>query len=803
MAANENSALTDGGGYFFLSQALTASGVHMEGAQLVVAADGSCTDAYTGLALSISLTAQPGSTMITPLSQLIIALAASDSSMDLSTATLAFRSRLYLNQSGYQLSPIDLMSYDPYHAFNTGVSACLAGGLVVRNAQLQAFAEQLATIRSFATSAATLDSAVHSAPDFYQTLATTIAASNFGALGEYSTVAPMVAAQLGSSVATSKRVALANAMVRSYALLDEARPYCPVFEPWQADLATATNSNRSHHCAAPLEWNDALATSAQAYASTVCNGDLVGSPEALAADASFGENVARLSFDSSTSLVAVATHLFETWQNPAHAFPFDAMTGATGPCDDGMTFELTAAQAEARFPNTGLSWNSRIAEDISLICVPNSVANFGFYTNVLWKEFTQMGCGLASCGRASGGSEEYSLVCRYQKEGCTGPTCAGNTPGNFLQNVRPRVTPGNCEQVAWAPIVQLAQAQRVVQSASGSTSGLLPRKITQLLGGMINVTTFDAETDASTLSATAALQVVPAAYGPSSPPSTNAPPIAPLISDMADPLSEMVETDGGAIAAAVLLPLFTFCLCLSAIMLYRLSGGQPYAWLKLKASHENPNIHFMYVPRDKREQLKTEVVASKQAMDEAMKQHPNKRVAYMNMRKDHAAYKKRLVEEGYPAMDTTSSGSGALLSNAPAAESTPPVPAPVPVPVTSQPGIEAELDAEFDEPMEDRMRRFEWIRYYVRENDLQKAFDLGWDGKPFRLTSSAVLPQSIEPAPMNAPAAEPASKVRPAAVVSTVVPGGGVEGRVPAGVEPAADHPLSPPPDSEAALHRI
>merc|ERR1719198_2780115 len=137
-------------------------------------------------------------------------------------------------------------------------------------------------------------------------------------------------------------------------------------------------------------------------------------------------------------------------------------------------------------------------------------------------------------------------------------------------------------------------------------------------------------------------------------------------------------------------------------MLYRLSGGQPYAWLKLKASHENPNIHFMYVPRDKREQLKTEVVASKQAMDEAMKQHPNKRVAYMNMRKDHAAYKKRLVEEGYPAMDTTSSGSGALLSNAPAAESTPPVPAPVPVPVTSQPGIEAELDAEFDEPMEDR-----------------------------------------------------------------------------------------------------
>ena len=48
------------------------------------------------------------------------------------------------------------------------------------------------------------------------------------------------------------------------------------------------------------------------------------------------------------------------------------------------------------------------------------------------------------------------------------------------------------------------------------------------------------------------------------------------------------------------------------------------------------------------------------------------------------------------------------------------------------PSIDADLDAEFAESPEDRTRRIEWIKYYVREGDLQKAFDLGWDGKPFR-----------------------------------------------------------------------
>ena len=54
------------------------------------------------------------------------------------------------------------------------------------------------------------------------------------------------------------------------------------------------------------------------------------------------------------------------------------------------------------------------------------------------------------------------------------------------------------------------------------------------------------------------------------------------------------------------------------------------------------------------------------------------------------------------------------------------------VELPDKPGIDADLDAEFVETPEERNRRQEWIRYYVREKDLPRAYDLGWDGKPFK-----------------------------------------------------------------------
>lgn len=62
-----------------------------------------------------------------------------------------------------------------------------------------------------------------------------------------------------------------------------------------------------------------------------------------------------------------------------------------------------------------------------------------------------------------------------------------------------------------------------------------------------------------------------------------------------------------------------------------------------------------------------------------------------------------------------------------------------------KPGIDPELDAEFSEADDERNRRLEWIRYYVREKDLKKAYDLGWDGKPFRQSSTVTEPTSLTP----------------------------------------------------------
>ena len=81
--------------------------------------------------------------------------------------------------------------------------------------------------------------------------------------------------------------------------------------------------------------------------------------------------------------------------------------------------------------------------------------------------------------------------------------------------------------------------------------------------------------------------------------------------------------------------------------------------------------------------------------------------------------------------------------------------------VLTSPPAAAELDespifgiAELDEPQldespQDRMRRLEWIRHFVRLNELQKAYDLGWDGKAFQLTNlqslTADVTNAVEP----------------------------------------------------------
>lgn len=53
--------------------------------------------------------------------------------------------------------------------------------------------------------------------------------------------------------------------------------------------------------------------------------------------------------------------------------------------------------------------------------------------------------------------------------------------------------------------------------------------------------------------------------------------------------------------------------------------------------------------------------------------------------------------------------------------------------VPQQTQVEVQADVELKEPEDVRTRRVQWIRYYVRTNEPHKAYDLGWDGEPFRV----------------------------------------------------------------------
>ena len=51
------------------------------------------------------------------------------------------------------------------------------------------------------------------------------------------------------------------------------------------------------------------------------------------------------------------------------------------------------------------------------------------------------------------------------------------------------------------------------------------------------------------------------------------------------------------------------------------------------------------------------------------------------------------------------------------------------------PSIDPVLDAELNEPEEQRTRRLQWIAYYVDQGDDERAKTLGWDGNPFQSTA--------------------------------------------------------------------
>jgi len=354
------------------------------------------------------------------------------------------------------------------------------------------------------------------------------------------------------------------------------------------------------------------------------------------------------------------------------------------------------------------------------------------------------------------------LVCQYSRRTCEGATCAGNVPGQFTSNVHP-VTPsgpGPCTQRVWDPVIEYAKAAWVTQS-------YVPEQLAQLLSGAIDEPTFRNNTSPSSLAAQltspTALRIPlldpmppsPPAVQPTPPPPT--PPLDTVLSQQTAGGEGSTAGDMGWVSALILCLLLPLLLCcVGTILLYRISGGEIGLWAKVHYTHQNARVAFRYCTAEERERAANDLVIYQKAMSDAMGTHSNGVAKYLNMVNDHRnfvraggleaareeiAYAPPYAENHKPQEEPNpieEEALGVVPEHAPSkpepADSEAAPPARV---LPAQPGIDAELDKEFAESPEDRARRLEWIKYFVREGDLQRAFDLGWDGKPFQ--QAAVL----------------------------------------------------------------
>jgi len=594
---------------------------------------------------------------------------------------------------------------------------------------------------------------------------------------------------LPSSLDDARANAITTAMTNSFVYLDSTTPTCPRLSPWQTTILSEHNVKRSMHCAQPLSWDDSLAQAAESWASTCPSNFAQSSP-------TVSENVV-LAATPTNNPQEVVVSLFDNWYTPQASNYANRYQTAIGPCTGGFNY------------STSPEWNFTSLPGSE--CVPDSSATSRVteFTQVVWRGHTTVGCAYRQCAFGN------VLVCRY------GGSSRGNVLGQFQANVVPPRQPGGplaCGLRAWDSMVRASAAAWVGQS-------YVPRRITALLNGSITTAEFQASTTLSALSSQGAAANIPVrAMVPPLPPlppmvSAPAPPLMPL-SGGADALSasgrsqpDVGGDDYGWVYGVVLgicLPLL-LC-CVSTIVLYRVSGGEPGVWATVHYTHGNQKISFLYLTPEEREVSANNLAVFQKAMADAMGTYSNGFSAYWNMVADHRNFIKAggldaaqsntdsdyavpypekeadpVVPQVEPDAPVVSTGLAkiSIASEAEADEMTkdeePTKPAAPQRVLPDHPSIDTDLDAEFAESPEDRARRIEWIKFFVREGDLQKAFDLGWDGKPFR--QAAVI---------KSPAEEP-----------TATSGGNPGAALDSWAAKAETKPASSEPGASSELHRI
>jgi len=670
----------------------------------------------------------------------------------------AIAAKLDINQTDY-VETLDLQTYDAQLAVKEGRDYCTSGALVVRGMQVQAIIFQTVMVMKGLSPDTDFSS---KAGEIFPVIAQAILGSGFAKFktqAGYDDLATLWAAT------NDEKDVITDAMKNSYLMMDEKMPKCPALSSWQRELLNLHNTKRTLHGSQPMNWDHSLASLSANFAATCPQ-----SPDTHSAG-SINENVVYAAVSSSTQVGAMQ-ELFAHWyNNQIEAYmAYDGYYTAQGPCNGrtGVNFTVPVSinAPEGWLCLDGSQTNTRVTE----------------FAQLLWADHTTFGCGSAVCpfGQA--------LVCQYTKKDCEGDDCYGNTLGEFQTNVMSNSsTAGPRGARAWPMVNAATQGAYVAQ-------GDLPAQMGAVMEDRspAAIAAFMANTSLAALLNASFAANIPLLYP--FPPSPPTPPPAPVASPL--PPAGVIpgtfaQTADAEVAAlgwvwiVVLILMLVFLLgCCMPLVLYRVSGGEPMLWLGLQLSHSSPNIAMGFKPEEDREQIAADVGIYQQAMFDAIKSYKYSATGWFHMRRDHINFIKaggvmsKRTEYGLPypekpdsELETDSAididgfdGSG----------------------LPENPGIDPDLNAEFTETPDDRNRRLEWIRYYVREKDLPRAYDLGWDGKPFR--QAAFLP------------AERALSVSSGASAAGSAASGGEI--VPAGRSQAGpSSPAGNPPAS--ALHRI
>lgn len=779
----EPTAITNatGGYYLSVSPAQITAMTAEDGMILLQPGPTACIDMHSGLQQRFALATRSGGTSISPLSALPAALPIAAPASDTATfdapptgASMAarqsrpsrpsgrrnlqttatyndrmiqIRNSLDLNQS-FVLATIDLSTYDVYGAVNAGQDYCLSASLLVRTSQAQSVVLQAATALQYVNPTLSFDQAVEDVGEAFANMliGTTGGFSTLASPATYGSSSLLPSTSLGASTIS----AISSAMASSFEFSDMWMPNCPPLAAWERTVLNLHNTRRADHCAQPLEWDTTLAEAADVHARS-CPVSMDVHSSALV-----NENVV-VSATSGTTVEEAVSELFTSWYDAqAPSYRYDT---AQGPCLGGFNY--------SRVDDT-----TRV---VTYECVANTATTRATeLTQMLWQTHDVMGCALSQCGLSN------VLVCQYSSRGCTGAACQGNTEGDFQANVRRQNYngPGPCLRRAWDSVINSTMAAWVGQA-------YLPDMVSRLLNGTMTETAFIAATTPAELASQAANVLLPVHVAmppsPPSPPTGNMPSPPPQM-----PLSDVGEqqtagpggsgsADMGWVAGLVLtLFIVLLLVCVALVMLYRISGGEPGVWFTVHYAHGNPKISFNYATVEEREKAAEDLAIYQKAMSDAMAAYQNGFIAFWNMRSDHknflkagginaaksgVAYAPPYAEKGGVEAADVAVAQVALEGEEKAAQEAPSKLLP------DQPSIDTELDQEFAEAPEDRARRIEWIKHFVREGDLQRAFDLGWDGKPFKQAAVMRSPSDVSKAASKAPAGNvPANAPSPAPV---------------------------------------